>query len=447
MNIRYHGSYSRLGIPGHTHDLDPDIDQFIDHRRGLRSPILPAQFIFNNMLSVENKFLFENSDLKINTGYTRNHLREFDHNVNIPFTNMILNNGFYNVRYNWNVNDKLNFKTGLQGMTVFNRNDRHTEEFLVPDANSIDGGAYGVMSYKVNKWRFQVGGRYDFRHLESFETPEEFALNISADPINRTYQTGNFSAGLMRKGDKLTTRFNVSSGFRAPHYSELLADGVHHGSLRYEKGDRNLVPEQAVQFDLSFEWGSDHLEFFLNPYFSLVNNYIFLQATDSVVTATSGAYSYFEFQQVDRAFLYGGEVGFHYHPHSLHRLHIYSDFSLTVGEDQSENPINLIPQPNLNSRVRFDINNKNDFQVNYVSLEHQYFMDQNRVAEFESPTEGFHLINFAVQTSYKEKFGLQLGARNILNSEYIAHMSPLKNLGPGIPQPGINFFAKLSVNL
>lgn len=447
FKARYHGSYSRLGIPGHTHDLDPDIDQFIDHRRGLRSPILPVQHIFNNMLLIENKFLFENSDLTIHTGYTRNHLREFDHNPDIPFTNMILHNGFYNIKYNWDISDRINLKTGVQGMTVFNRNDRFTEEFLVPDANSIDGGVYSVLSYNLNKWRFQVGGRYDFRTLESFESPEEFAINISADPINRTYQTANFSSGLMRKGDVMISRFNISSGYRAPHYSELLADGVHHGSLRYEKGDRNLVPEQAIQFDLSFEWGFDHLELFINPYISLINNYIFLQATDSLVSAPSGNYSYFEFQQVDRAMLYGGEVGFHYHPHKLHRLHLYSDFSLTIGEDQSENPINLIPQPNLNSRVRFDIDNKHKFKVNYISLEHQFFMDQYRVAEFERPTDAYHLVNLAVKMSYLETFGLQVGVRNLLNTEFVAHMSPLKNLGPGIPQPGINMFVKLSVNL
>jgi outer membrane receptor protein involved in Fe transport len=49
--------------------------------------------------------------------------------------------------------------------------------------------------------------------------------------------------------------------------------------------------------------------------------------------------------------------------------------------------------------------------------------------------------------SYEDRLGIQIGARNILNTEYIAHLSPLKNLGPGIQQPGINFFVKMSLKL
>lgn len=445
FKLRYHGSYSQLGLPGHTHDLDAEIDLFLGTRRGLRKPILPAQFIFNNMVLMENKFLFENSDLLIHTGYTRNHLREYDHDRDTPFLNKMLHNGFYNIKYNYDLNDKINLKTGFQGMLQFNRNDLDVVQFLVPDANNFDGGSYALFNFEQGLWRFQAGARYDFRAIKSFETPDEFAINISAEPIERVYQTFNYSGGVMRKGDRLTTRFNVSSGYRAPHYSELLADGVHHGSLRYEKGDRNLVPEQAVQFDFSLELHYDHFEFFVNPYFSLINNYIFIQGTDSLVQATTGSYSYFEFQQVDKAMLYGGEIGFHYHPHKLHRLHLSSDFSLTIGEDLSKNPINLMPQPNLNSRIRFDINNNNKFKFEYVTMEHQYFMNQNRVADFERPTEAFHLVNLALKMSYEDRLGIQIGARNILNTEYVAHLSPLKNLGPGIPQPGINFFVKMSL--
>jgi iron complex outermembrane receptor protein len=447
FKLMHQFSLSQIGVPGHTHDFNPTVDQFIGTRRGLRKPILPAQFINNNMTLLEQRLLFENSDLLIHTGFTRNHLREFDHNRTTPFLNKKLNTIYYNVKYNHDLSRLLNFKTGVQGMVQLNRNGLNTEQFLVPDANSIDAGAYALLNYELEKWRFQLGARYDLRSIRSFETPEEFAVNISSSPIDRLYQTINYSAGLMRKAEHLTTRFNLSSGYRAPHYSELLADGVHHGSLRYEKGDRDLVPEQALQLDLSIELNYNHFEFFVNPYVSMVNNFIFIQAFDSVIASPAGTYSYFEYEQVDRALLYGGEVGFHYHPHQLHRLHLSSDFSLTIGEDQSANPIDLIPQPNLNSRIRFDINNKNDFKFEFFTLEHQYFLAQNRVAVYEKPTSEFHLINFSLQMSYKENIGLQLGARNILNTMYIAHLSPLKNIGTGLAQPGINFFVKLSLAL
>jgi len=444
FTARYHGSYNRIGIPGHSHDVDQDVENYMNDRRGLRSMILPVQYIFNHLALIEQKVLFSSSDLTIQTGYSSNHLREFDHDPSFPFLNMKLQNITYNVKYNFDFAQNWNLKTGIQGMYQMNRNSRPTDSYLVPDANSFDFGSYALLNYGRDKWRFQAGVRYDIRDISSFETPQEYAQNISAAALDRTFQTLNFSSGLMRKGKTMTTRFNVSSGYRAPHYSELLAEGVHHGSLRYEKGDVNLVPEQAIQLDLGFEFKFDHLELFVNPYVSFVNNYIFLQGIDSVITASSGEYTYFEFQQVDAAVLYGGEVGFHYHPHKLHRLHLSSDFSLTIAEDQSANPISLIPQPNLNTRIRFDINNKQKFKLNFITLEHQYFLDQNRVGLNEAPTEQFHLINATASLSYGERFGGQIGVRNLLNTEYISHLSPLKNLGSGIPQPGINFFVKLT---
>lgn len=446
LNIRYHGSYSKLGIPGHTHDQETDSEDFVSTRRGLRAPLFPAQYIFNNFITTEHKFLFDRSDLNIQIGNTNNYLREFEHNDDIPFTNLMLNNSTYNIKYNHHFNEKVNLKIGGQGMFQFNRNLSPTESYLIPDANSIDNGAYAILNYEVGKWRFQGGARYDVRILNSFspEVDSSVTENIDETPINRVYQTLNYSAGFVRNSKRTTLRFNASSGFRAPHLAELLADGVHHGSLRYERGNRELVSEQALQLDLALELHFDHFEFIVNPYFSVVNDFIYLQSTDSVVTAQVGEFNYFEFNQVDRAYLYGGEVGFHYHPHKLHRLHLESNFSITIGENENGNAINFIPQPNLNSRVRFDINNKHKLKVRYISLEHQYFMNQDRVAPFERATPAFHLLNVAAHLKYqgKQNWMFSLGARNILNTEYISHLSPLKNLGTGIAQPGINFFIK-----
>ena len=41
---------------------------------------------------------------------------------------------------------------------------------------------------------------------------------------------------LFSKKGLYTLRTNFSSGFRPPHLSEMLSDGVHHGTNRYEIG-------------------------------------------------------------------------------------------------------------------------------------------------------------------------------------------------------------------
>jgi iron complex outermembrane recepter protein len=158
------------------------------------------------------------------------------------------------------------------------------------------------------------------------------------------------------------------------------------------------------------------------------------------------AITLFEFKQLDLAYLYGGEVGVHYHPHRMHRLHLESNFSITIGQDSEGNALNLMPQPNTNNRIRFDIANKQKFQVKSVLLEHQYFLPQNRVGMNELPSGEYHLINLAFDMGIRdnEQFSFKAGVRNLTNSSYIAHLSPFRNLG--IPQPGINFFLSVKYN-
>jgi len=443
FNLRYHTAFNRIGIPGHTHNENATTEDFLRDQRSRRAT-LPAQLIFNNFLLAENKWFLKRSELLLQVGNTNNFLREFDEKVTVPFTSLILNNSTYNLRYTYHVNENIDIKFGGQGMFQTSRNSGISDTYLIPNGNTLDNGAYALLSANHKKWRFQGGLRYDLRLIQSFrpDVDSSMTTNIDSNPIDRRYSSLNSSLGAVHNTKRTTTRFNISSGFRAPHLAELLADGLHHGSSRYERGDRNMVSEQAIQLDVAFEFHFDHLEIIINPYFNRINNFIYLQNADSMI----GSYQLFEFKQLDLAYLYGGEVGFHYHPHRIHRLHLESNFSVTVGQDADGNALNLMPQPNTNNRIRFDIENKHKFQVKSILLEHQYFLPQNRVGMNELPSAEYHLVNVAFDMGLKdnEHFSFKAGVRNLTNSAYIAHLSPFRNLG--IQQPGINFFLSVKYN-
>lgn len=441
LNIRYQMMYNRVGIPGHSHNENPTSFDFITNERW-REGTLPAQFLFNNYLLIDNKFFFERSQLIVQLGNTNSSLREHDEKVTIPFTHLNLNNSTYNVRYDFFFTENLELKTGVQGMVQLNRNFFPTEAFLIPDANTLDNGAYTMLNYEWRKWDFQAGVRYDRRDLETFQTKgidSSITQNIDDTPIQRTYDQINYAAGFVRNDKRTTFRLNVSSGYRAPHLAELKADGFHHGSLRYEQGDVNLSPEQALQFDATMELHFDHLEIIVNPYFNRIENFIYLYQSDQF----AGSFPIFQFRQAELAYLYGGEAGFHYHPHQLHRLHLESTFSMTIAERADGSPINLIPQPMVNTQIRLDVDNKSKFRVQNIVLEHQYFLPQDRVGMNEQPTVDFHLINLAANIALgtKSRWFAKMGVRNALNTTYMGHLSALKNLG--LNQPGINFFGSI----
>jgi len=445
LNIRYQLSYLRLGIPGHSHNENPETIDFITSDRK-REGTLPAQFNLNNFLLIENTIFFNKSNLLIELGNTNSDLREHDEKITLPFTHLNVNNSTYNIRYTRKITENIGLKTGIQGMAKINRNRFPSSSLLIPDANSFDNGVYALVDYEIGKWRFQGGLRYDIRYLSvlsSTDLDSSLISNINPNAINRTFQGVNYSAGFVRNSELTSIRFNASSGYRAPHLSELKADGFHHGSLRYEKGDENLNSEHAIQLDLALELHFDHLEIVINPYYNRISNFIYLNQTDDF----AGSFPIFEYGQADVAHLYGGEIGIHYHPHRIHRLHINSNFSATIAETQNGEPISLIPQPNLNTSIRFDIKNKHKISVKNIILEHVYYLPQNRVGPNETYSVDYHLLNLAAHLSIgkAEKLDISTGVRNLLNTNYRGHLSALKNLG--LSQPGINMFVSLKYKI
>jgi len=445
LNIRYQLSHRRLGIPGHSHNAQPDVLDFISNKRQ-RKGTLPAQYNFDHFLLIENTIFFNRSNLLLEIGNTNSDLKEFDEKVTLPFTHLNVNNTSYNFRYSYKLLENMSLKTGVQGMAKINRNRFPSSSLLIPDANTLDNGVYALMDYEYKKWRFQGGLRYDIRFLNVLSAADldsSLVNNINTDGLKRNFQGINYSAGFVRNAKLTSVRFNASSGYRAPHLAELQADGFHHGSLRYEKGSQTLKAEHAIQFDAALELHFDHLELIINPYYNRISDFIYLVQTDEF----EGSFPVYEYKQTDLAHLFGGEVGFHYHPHSIHRLHINSNFSVTIAETNNGDPIGLMPQPNVNTSIRFDINNNHKISFKHVVLEHIYHLPQNRVGPNETFSVDYHLVNLATQFTIGDlnRLSASTGIRNLLNTQYQGHLSSLKNLG--LSQPGINVFFSLKYQI
>lgn len=435
LNVRYNFNLNNIGIPGHTHDTLATLSSFQTTKQEWRI-IRPAQKIMNSYLMVNNKFFFAKSDLNISVGNTINSLREFE-KLTIPAINLSLISTPYNIRYRKVFSDKLNLITGLQGMYQINSNGTDAEEVLIPNSNLLDNGLYAILRYDSDKWGTQVGVRGDNRKLTTYQT-DIFS------PFNANYNSLNYSAGVYRKVKNIDFRLNYSSGYRAPHVTELLANGVHHSASQFEIGKRDLKPEFAQQIDLGIEFKGEHLSLLINPFFNNLSNYIYIQPTDSVIDG----YKVFKYSQANSSFMYGGDIGFHFHPHFAHKFHFESSYSYIKTEDENGNAFPLTPQPRLNSSLSYEFENEvKKIEIKNISVQHQYYFAQNNVAQFETPTAAYHLINVGVNLVFgKEKqFGMKAGVNNLLNQEYIPHLSRLKNIG--LFSPGRNIYVSIKYQL
>lgn len=435
-HLRYTYGSGVNGVPGeHHHEEDTSLvaeeeSPELDFQE--REMEVPFQKVANHYLSLENKVFLPKGELFLLVGNTNNNLEEFEDTANEPAMRINLNNSLYSFRYIQKIGERWRLVTGAQGMYQLNRSDTTTEEVLIPSYEQLDNGLFSIAYFEHNKWAVQFGARYDLR-----------LLKVGSIDYSREFSSPNLSAGVVRSDKLRTLRLNIASGFRAPHVSELLSDGVHHSALRYEKGDVDLISEKSMQLDFSYEIHREHYELVVNPFYNYITNYIHVDPTDSVIDG----FPVFEYTQTDNASLYGVDAGVHYHPHFAHWLHIETSYSYIRGEDFHGNSFAMVPQARINSLVKIDPGLKWKFRPAEIVLQHQYYFDQTKTAVFENSSRSYNVLNFGINWKWDvaTPMLLSIGVKNLLNESYINHLSRLRNVG--LTSSGRNYYIALNYTI
>jgi iron complex outermembrane receptor protein len=428
--LRYAFNNTVAGIPGHTHDTLVTPESFQVPIQARRYS-LPAQFFTNQLLSYEFKRFWNGQDVHLLLGQTHNRLVEYDEKVSKPFMDMDLLNSVYQAKWTkkWAAQQLI---IGAAGMLQLNLNAPIAEDQLLPNATTFDQGLFGLYKLELREQHLlQIGLRQDIRWIETH------ANNVS---LKKWYASPNLSAGWSwQVNQNQRHRINFSSGFRAPHLSELLADGFHHGALRYEIGDVNLVPERSLQLDWATDWSTEHGSITINPYHAWVKDYIYIQPNGTSIDGIP----VFTYEQLNKGRLYGLDLSAHYHPHWLHNLHWEGNFSYIQFVSTQDSAISLLPPTRLQNELQYHWDFNRYIKKLELSLSHTWIAAQTSVAFQETTSDSYHLININARL-YLEKQGtwiLQTGVRNLTNSTYIDHLSRLKNIG--MPGPGRHFYVSL----
>lgn len=424
--FRYNYNRSNIGIP-----------EEVGEQTKNKKLELPFQEIDNHILSFDNTLFFNNSSLDIKAGYLFNDRREFEDDPALAALRLKLNTLNYDLKYH--LPQLGNFETivGLQGM--FQNNKNEGEEILIPDASISDIGLLATTHYHLEKIDFQAGIRFDSRKIDSEAARDPLAEDV-IPPLEKTFTS--FTAALGAKSDLMknfSTRINLASGFRAPNLAELTSNGVHEGTNRYERGNPNLENEQNFQADIVFEYRNEHIEFFANGFYNAVNDYIFLSPTDEIID-DSQVYDYLQ----DIAKLYGGEFGFHLHPHPLDWLHLESSFETVTGKLDNEAYLPLIPANSLRNTFRIELNDgkMRKYSSFFITLENTF--DQKNVSDFETTTGGYSLLSAGIESSFqlqKVLFKIGLNGTNLTDKQYTSHLSRFK------PDGILNIGRSINVNV
>lgn len=409
--FRYNFNRLDLGMP----------EDGIAEQSNSKKTEFPRQAVDNHIMSLHNKIFFKNSSLDADFGYIMNYRQEFEDSPEAAL-DMHLRTFNYDLKYNFPKTSKIEVIAGIQGM--HQKNDNFGEEFLIPNATTTDFGVFGTANYEWEKSAVQAGLRYDHRNLTS-EANGILGDEGSFEALDLDFDSFNASLGYKTNLTKnLLLRLNLASGFRAPNLAELTSNGVHEGTNRYEIGDSNLDKEQNFQVDLNVEYDSEHFEFFANAFYNYIDNYIYAAPSAEMIED----YVIYNYRQ-DNARLYGGEVGFHFHPHPLDWLHIETSFETVTAKKEGGDYLPLIPANTWSNTIRTEFGIKEWLSSGYARVNSTSTFAQTNTDANETNSPAYTLINAGFGGKIKmsnNSFDFSVSANNIFDKEYISHLSRLK---------------------
>jgi iron complex outermembrane receptor protein len=318
--------------------------------------------------------------------------------------------------------DDLNLIIGTSLLNQENKNFGH--ETLIPDAEKKDFGLFALGQFDIDDTsQALIGVRYDNR-------------SISSESSSNDYSNFNGSLGFKKDFGNSTLRINLSSGFRAPDLIELYADGSHHGSFQYKKGNTNLEAEESLQTDLSYQINNDNSIVSFDLFYNDISDYIYLSPSSMF----EDGLRVYDYMQQDSK-LYGGEIHLNKNT-SIDWLSYYTSIEYVFAESMDGEALPFISPLTLNQVFNIDFGNNYSVEIDFIAK-----AKQSRVSMFEEETDGYSVLNLS--GNYKTEFmtnDLNLFWRisNVFDKEYYDHLSRLKTAG--IEQMGRNISVGLTYN-
>ena len=446
-DLRLSMSDSEVGIPhmeeGHDdHDEDGDHDDHGDH--GDHEEEDHYQELKHTTLTWQNTFDMGNDHtLDVTLGRQLNERKEFGgheeeeeeedheeeghddhegHEEGEAELDMDLETTSIDIKLTMPQSDDLNLIIGTSLINQENKNFGHEE--LIPDAEKKDFGLFALGQLDItDSSQALIGVRYDTR-------------SISTASNNSDYSNFNGSIGYKKNYENSTLRINLSSGFRAPDLIELYADGIHHGSFQYKKGNTNLVAEESLQTDFSYQINNENSIISFDLFYNDISDYIYLTPSRMF----EDGFRVYDYMQQD-AKLYGGEIHVNRNT-DIDWLSYYTSLEYVFAESGDGEALPFISPLTLNQVFNIDFGNNYSFEIDFIAK-----ANQSRVSMFEEETDGYSILNLS--GNFKTEFmdndlSLFWRVSNVFDKEYYDHLSRLKTAG--IYEMGRNISVGLKYN-
>lgn len=299
------------------------------------------------------------------------------------------------------------------------------DEAFVPSNSTDNVAVFALQEIDLAPVEIEFGGRY-----------EHVAVDASRSVgVKRTFDTLSGALGLSyglveTTSDDLRLGFNVSHAERAPTAQELFADGPHIATQQYEVGSATLGTERSWGAEGYLRGNLGDFTLTASVYRNWFSGFIYLAET----AAEEDGLPVFQFRQQDAdQFGLEGEISVPLVDSDTFRLTAdlrgdYVRATLANGD-----PVPRIPPLSVAGALEAGLGHFD------ARAEVQWASAQNRVAQFETPTDGYTMVNLSVAWHPLEgadNVTLLLQADNVFDVEARNHASFTKEF---VPMAGRNF--------
>jgi len=322
---------------------------------------------------------------------------------------------------------------GASGVQYFNRVfDVVGDEAFLPKNETNQTGFFTLQQLDLGKFKAEGGLRYELTDVAA-RTPlgdERFFAG------QRHFEALSGSLGASYGiSDAVRIGLNLSRTERAPSAEELFANGAHAGTQAYELGNPDFKLEKSWGLEGTLHAHGNGFSFDASAYYNRFTNYIaeiqVAQAVCEAAAAPSGRtveFPCFQSVQTDATY-YGVEAEASVLLAQIGGYKINAD---VLGDYVRASIVDQGPLPRIPpARVLGGIEAQGDTLSGRVEVEHMF--DQNRIAAFETPTNGYTMVNASIGIKpfgAANKTMLTISANNIFDVDARRSASFLKDFAP-----------------
>lgn len=375
------------------------------------------------------------SRLEATAGYERNRRREFE---DAATTDVAL--GLLSRTWTGDVHlhhAPLGRFAGIVGISgLHNAFEKFGEETLIPNNKAYNVGAYLFEQTDAGRWNFSFGARFDHRQLD---VESDTVLQVAAQTRKYNSVTGNLGL-LYHVSEPVALVLNVGRGYRAPSAFDLFANGVHEGTVAFERGNPALSNEHSLNTDIALRIQNRTMGIEIGGFYNRIYDFIYTRPTGTFDSASG--FQIFDVVQGD-ARLVGFEAAAEVHPTPF--LHLRTTADYVDGKNTTTNtPLPFVPPFRVSYSARLEGGPGGWISNAYFQFGGETNSKQTKLDPNDFAPEGYTVFNLGAGASFplgRRTVNLDLTLQNAFDKEYASFLSRFKTYALN---PGRNLIVRVS---